>query len=36
MLPNGLPKTQSRVEISILKELFTEEERFLASKLGRH
>jgi len=34
-LPNGFPRTESRVEVAILKKLFTREEALLAGLLGR-
>jgi len=34
-LPNGFPRTQSGIEIMILRKLLSEEEACLASKLGR-
>jgi ferredoxin len=33
-LPSGYPKTESKVEIEILKELFTPEEAYVATKLS--
>ncbi|MBD3194989.1 MAG: 4Fe-4S dicluster domain-containing protein [Candidatus Lokiarchaeota archaeon] len=33
-LPSGYPKTDSKVEIEILKELFTPEEAYIASRLS--
>jgi electron transport complex protein RnfB len=35
LLPNGFPRTASRVEIAILKKIFTPEEASLASRLSR-
>lgn len=32
-LPNGFPRTESNVEVEILKKIFSEEEAFLASQL---
>jgi len=34
-LPNGFPRTQSGVEILLLKKIFTEEEAWLAGQLSR-
>jgi len=34
-LPNGFPRTASKVEIGILKKLFSPEEAFLAGQLSR-
>jgi len=34
-LPNGFPRTSSRVEIRILKRMFTADEAALASQMGR-
>jgi predicted Rossmann fold nucleotide-binding protein DprA/Smf involved in DNA uptake len=34
-LPNGFPRTPSRVEIELLKRIFSPEEAELASRLGR-
>jgi ferredoxin len=34
-LPNGFPRTESGVELEILKRIFTSEEAKIASKLGR-
>ena len=34
-LPNGFPRTESGVELEILKNIFTPEEAKIASKLGR-
>ena len=34
-LPNGFPRTESGVELEILKRIFTPEEARIASKLGR-
>jgi len=34
-LPNGFPRTPSRVEIEILKKMFSPEEASLASQMGR-
>ena len=34
-LPNGFPRTESKVEIKILQKIFTSDEAALASKLGR-
>ena len=35
-LPNGFPRTESGVELEILKRIFTPEEAEIASKLGRN
>ena len=34
-LPNGFPRTMSGIEIKILKRIFSPEEAYVASKLGR-
>lgn len=34
-LPNGFPRTASKVEIRILKKLFSPEEAVLANQMGR-
>ena len=34
-LPNGFPRTASGIEIEILKRIFSHEEAYIASQMGR-